>query len=185
MSMDTSRLRSRRALLGAGLGAAAAAAAAALPAAARTRPELDPVYLEVDATTNGVGTTELHGGTLKVNRTHGRSIDAVSGDGTAVHADGGNGFGVYAVAAGGFALSTHGRLDLSTAGVASIPAGATSKLVYGGVDITTNSFVLLTPALDIGSRRLWWSKDTVGNSFTIHMSSSRSTITKVSWLLLG
>ena len=159
-----------------------------LPAVARTTPSDVTGYLKVDALNTGTGVTELQGGTnaLKVDCTHGRAIDAVSGDGTAVRADGGSGFGVYAVASsGGFALSTHGRLDLSTAGVASDPAGATSKVVFGGVDISANSFVLLTPALDIGIARLWWTKDTVGNSFTIHMSSSRSTLTKVSWLLLG
>ncbi|MCY7418266.1 MAG: hypothetical protein LH650_07185, partial [Chloroflexi bacterium] len=35
------------------------------------------------------------------------------------------------------------------------------------------------------TRRLWWTKDTAGNSFTIHLTSSRSSTTKVSWLLLG
>ncbi len=188
MSMDATRLRSRRALFGAGLGAAVATLAAALPSVARTSPSDVTGYLKVDADNTGTGVTELSGGTnaLKVDCTHGRAIDAVSGDGTAVRADGGSGFGVYAAAsAGGFALSTHGRLDLSTAGVAAIPAGATSKKVFGGVDVSSNSFVLLTPALDIGSRRLWWTKDTADNSITIHMSSSRSTLTKVSWLLLG
>ena len=144
-------------------------------------------YLKVDAVNTGTGVTELTGGTnaLKVDCTHGRAIDAVTGDGTAVRANGGNGFAVYAYAPAGWALSTHGRLDISTAGLATIPAGATSKRVYGGVDITSNSFVLLTPGSDIGSRRLWWTKDTAGNSFTIHLSSSRSSSTKVSWLLLG
>jgi len=181
MSTDTNLVRSRRALFGAGLAAAAATAAAALPAAAAT-------FLEIDFPNTGTGITELTGGTgaLKVDCTHGRAIDAVSGDGTAVRADGGSGYGVYAVAdAGGFALSTHGRLDLSTAGVAAITAGATTKKVFGGTDITAGSFVLLTPAVDLGTRRLWWTTDTVDNSFTIHMSSSRSTLTKVSWLLIG
>ncbi len=188
MSMDTNQVRSRRALIGAGLGAVAATAAAALPAVAISSPSDVTGYLKVDALNTGTGVTELRGGTnaLKVDCTHGRAIDAVSGDGSAVRADGGSGFGVYTVAnAGGFALSTHGRLDLSTAGVATIPAGATSKIVYGGVDVSAGSFVLLSPGVDIGSRRLWWTKDTAGNRFTIHLSSSRSSNTKVSWLLLG
>ena len=177
MSMDTSRLRSRRALLGAGLGAAAATAAAALPTVAKVSTRDVTGYLKVDNVNTGNGVTELQVGTggLKVDNTHGRAIDAVSGDGTAVNANGGV----------GFALQTLGRLDLSTSGVATIPAGATSEVVYGGVDVTAGSFVLLTPALDIGSRRLWWTTDTVNNRFTIHLSSSRSTKTKVSWLLLG
>jgi hypothetical protein len=188
MSMDSTRPRSRRALLGAGLGAAAATAAAALPAMARTTTPSDVTgYLKVDDVNAGTGVTELSGvtNTLKVVCTHGRAIDAVTGDGTAVRANGGNGFAVYAYAPAGWALSTHGRLDLSTAGLTTIPAGATSKRVYGGVDISASSFVLLTPASDIGSRRLWWTKDTAGNSFTIRLSSSRSSSTKVSWLLLG
>jgi len=172
MSMDTNQIRSRRALLGAGLAAAAATAASALPAAATV------TYLEVDAHTTGTGTTQLtsDADALKVDCTHGKAIEGISGDG----------FGVYAVASpDGWALSTHGRLDLSTAGVAAISPGETTKKVYGGTDISSSSFVLLTPALDIGTRRLWWTKDTVDNSFTIHMSSSRSTLTKVSWLLIG
>lgn len=188
MSMDTTRPRSRRALLSAGLGAAAATAAAALPAVARTTPSDVTGYLKVDDVNDGAAITELRGtgtGAFKVNCPHGRAIDAASGDGTAVRANGGSGFAVYATASEGWALSTHGRLDISTAGVATIPAGSTSKLVYGGVDITSSSFVLLSPGNDIGSRRLWWTRDTAGNSITIHMSSSRSSSTKVSWLLLG
>ncbi len=142
-------------------------------------------YLKVDDTNSASGITELTGGTLKVARTHDRTIDASSGDGRAVHANGGTGFAVYAYAPNGWALSTHGRLDISTAGLTTIPAGATTKKVYGGVDITSASFVLLTPGTDIGSRRLWWTKDTADNSITIHLSSSRSSSTKVSWLLLG
>ena len=175
MSMDTSRLRSRRALLGAGLGAAAATAAAALPTVAKVGTRDVTGYLKVDNVNTGAGVTELSGGTLKVDRNHGTAIDASSSDGTAVNANGGI----------GFALQTLGRLDLSTSGVATILAGATSQVVFGGVDISAGSFVLLTPALDIGSRRLWWTTDTVNNRFTIHLSSSRSTKTKVSWLLLG
>ncbi|MCY7417608.1 MAG: hypothetical protein LH650_03770, partial [Chloroflexi bacterium] len=69
---------------------------------------------------------------------------------------------MYPTATSGWALSTHGRLDISTAGLATISAGATSKRVYGGVDVTSASFVLLTPGTDIGTRRLWWTKDTAG-----------------------
>ena len=179
MSMDTTRLRSRRALLGAGLGAAAATAAAALPAVARTSPSDVTGYLKVDVLNTGAGVTELQGrapDALKVDCTHGKAVDATSGDGIGLRANGGSGFGVYAVAnAGGWALSTHGRLDLSTAGVATIPAGATSKLVYGGVDVTRQFVRAADTRSGHRHRRLWWTKDTAGNSFTIHLSSSRST----------
>ena len=113
------------------------------------------------------------------------AFSAVSNHATALAATTTDGFALKAHGGSGFALSTLGRLDISTAGLATIPAGATSKLVYGGVDITAGSFVLLTPNADIGTRRLWWTKDTVGNSITIHMSSSRTSATKVSFLILG
>ena len=74
----------------------------------------------------------------------------------------------------------------SAAGVATIPSGATSKTVaLTPVNVTAGAFVLLTPAVDIGTRRLWFTKDTVLNTITVHMSSSRPSPTKVSWLLLG
>jgi hypothetical protein len=95
------------------------------------------------------------------------------------------GAGVLAVNTGGVALKTVGRTNFSTSGVASITAGSTSKTITPGVNVTSSSFVLLTPKVKLGGRDLWFTTNATGNRFTIHISSSRSSATKVAWLLLG
>ena len=85
----------------------------------------------------------------------------------------------------GIALQANGRTKLSTSGVATITAGGTTKVVTPGVEVTADSFVLLTPKANIGSRALWFTTDATNNKFTIRMSSARSSGTKVAWLLLG
>jgi hypothetical protein len=86
---------------------------------------------------------------------------------------------------GGLALRAEGRAKFSTSALATITAGHASKVITPGVNVTSSSFVLLTPKTNIGSRALWFTTDPAGNKFTIHMSSSRSSGTKVAWLLLG
>jgi hypothetical protein len=97
-----------------------------------------------------------------------------------------SGAGVYGTNnGGGLALRAQGRAKFSTSGVATITAGHATKVITPGVNVTSGSFVLLTPKTNIGSRALWFTTDASGNKFTIHISSSRSTATKVAWLLLG
>jgi hypothetical protein len=97
-----------------------------------------------------------------------------------------NGVGLYGQATSGFALRTSGRLKADkVSGVASIGAGKTSVIVTPGVNVTTGSFVLLTPKVSLGGRDLWFTTDATHNRLTIHISSSRSSVTKVAWLLMG
>jgi len=70
-------------------------------------------------------------------------------------------------------------------GVATIPAGSTGVTVSPNVNVTSGSFVLLTPKANIGSRGLWFTTNASADTFRIHMSSTRSANTKVAWLLLG
>jgi hypothetical protein len=105
--------------------------------------------------------------------------------GTGVRGHSGSGTGLHGTTGSGFALQTGGRLKLSTSGVASITAGATSKTVTPGVDVTSGSFVLLTPKANLGGRGLWFTTNATANTFSIRMSSSRGINTKVAWLLLG
>jgi hypothetical protein len=122
----------------------------------------------------------------------GIGIDAFSGQGQAVNAVTSTGIAIQARSNNplGYALTTVGRLKLGTSGIAIIPAGSTSVTIslaapFAGVDITSNSIVLLSPNADLGARRLWWSKSIPTDSITIHLSPSRPTPTRVSWLLLG
>jgi hypothetical protein len=115
----------------------------------------------------------------------GAGVYARSDTGTAVYAFSTSQASVLAITSSGYALQTFGRLSLDTSGVATIPAGTTSKEVTPGVDVTAGSFVLLTPGADIGTRRLWFTKNTTASTITIRMSSARTKATKISWLLLG
>jgi hypothetical protein len=97
-----------------------------------------------------------------------------------------SGVGLFGTASSGFALRANGRIKADkVSGVATIPAGSTGVAISPGVNVTSGSFVLLTPKANIGSRALWFTTNTTNNTITIRMSSSRSSGTKVAWLLLG
>jgi len=109
---------------------------------------------------------------------------ATSGQGVRGAATGG--VGVFGTATSGYAIRGDGRLRFDkVSGVATIAAGATSVVVNPGVNVTSSSFVLLTPRHNIGSRGLWYVPDTTNDRFTIRLSSSRSSSTLVAWLLVG
>lgn len=95
------------------------------------------------------------------------------------------GTGLFGSCGTGLALHAEGRIKFSTSGVATIPAGSSSRTVTPGVNVTSGSFLLLTPKVNLGTRALWFTTDATNNRFTIRMSSSRSTGTKIAWLLLG
>jgi hypothetical protein len=57
--------------------------------------------------------------------------------------------------------------------------------VTPGVDVSSTSFVLLTPMANLGARSLWFTLDAANDKFVIRISSSRASATKVSWLLLN
>ena len=106
----------------------------------------------------------------------GTGVKGDTGTGTAVEALGGTGIAVHAV----------GRVRIEkVAGHATISKGHTSVTVNPGVNVVLSAFVLVTPMSNIGSRSLWVTTNATANTFTIHMSSSRSSSTKVGWLLLG
>jgi len=83
------------------------------------------------------------------------------------------------------ALQAIGRLRFSTSGVANIAAGTTTRVVTPGVDVLTSSFVLLTPAADIGARRLWFTVNATANTFTVHLTPAPTVATRIAWLLVG
>lgn len=114
-----------------------------------------------------------------------RGVFGRSKAGQGVRGQATSGVGVYGKATSGFALRTAGRAKFSTSGVATIAKGNVSVLVDPGVNVTSGSFVLLTPKANIGSRGLWFTTNASADTFTIRMSSSRSSNTKVAWLLLG
>jgi hypothetical protein len=115
-----------------------------------------------------------------------RGVWGNSNAGQAVRGQATSGTGVFGSATSGYAIQGSGRVRFGkVSGVATIQAGSTSRTVNPGVNVTTGSFVLLTPMANIGSRALWFTKNVTTNRITIRMSSSRSSATKVAWLLLG
>ena len=123
-------------------------------------------YADQDANARGVtGQTTV-----------GRAVNGIATTGTAL----------YGSATTGYALRTSGRLKVDKAsGVATIAGGNTSVVVIPGLDVTSTSFVLLTPKIDIGTRRLWYTTNSAANQFTIRVSSTGPDSWEVGWLLLG
>ena len=115
-----------------------------------------------------------------------RGVSGKSSKGHGVHGESSSGSAVYGSSSSGYAVRGSGRVRLEkVSGVASIPAGATKVTVSPGVNITSSSFVLLTPKANLGTRGLWFTTDASRNTFNIRIGSSRSSSTKVAWLLLG
>jgi hypothetical protein len=86
----------------------------------------------------------------------------------------------------GMALRVLGRATFDrTSGVATISAGRTSVAVTPKVAVDAAAFVLVTAHDNIGARSLWVTLNPRAGTFTIRMSSSRSSTTRVAWLLVG
>jgi hypothetical protein len=118
--------------------------------------------------------------------TQSRGVVGRSPRGQGVRGEATSGVGVFGAATTGFAFRGAGRVQFTrVSGVATIATGNVSVLVKPGVDVTSSSFVLLTPRVNLGSRGLWYTTNPTANSLTIHMSSSRAGPAKVAWLLLG
>jgi hypothetical protein len=115
-----------------------------------------------------------------------RGVWGRSSAGQGVRGQTSGGIGLYGQATSGYALVANGRVRVNkVSGVATIAAGDTSKTIAPGVNVTSGSFVLLTPKVKLSGRDLWFTTNATHNRFTIRMSSSRSSATKVAWLLLG
>jgi hypothetical protein len=212
VSSTASNPRSRRALLAGALGGLGAWAASAVGRAGPVRAEGENIVVGgeyvtassrtflrnvlnnnrvFEASSEGAGIAVLGSSTGSVG-IYGTSdaSSGVYGSGNSAGATGVHGFSFSGTAlrgtsSTGFALRTSGRLDLGTSGVATIAAGSTGKTVNPGVNVTSGTFVLLTPRTNIGGRSLWFTTNASANTFRIRMSSARSSNTKVAWLLLG
>jgi hypothetical protein len=117
-----------------------------------------------------------------------RGVFGVSTSGHGVRGEATTGGAVVGVAnnTAGYAFLGSGRVRFNkVSGIATIAAGTTSKTITPGTDVTTDSFGLLTPMVDIGTRRLWFTKDATANTITIHLSSSSTSSLSIAWLLLS
>jgi hypothetical protein len=116
----------------------------------------------------------------------GRGVFGEARNGVGVFGSSTTGIGVFSESADGFALRTRGRIRFgNVSGQAIIPAGRRNVILRMGVPISPSSFLLLTPMTDVGSRCIWFTKNRAENSVTLHISSSRTTPTRIAWLLLN
>jgi hypothetical protein len=192
--------KSRRALLVGALGGLGAWAAGAVGHATPVRAEGEHIAIGREYVT-ATSRTRLRNQTnnaavfMAESTSSGNALQGISLSGTGVaglsvaatgiYGSSSSGVGVQAASTTGIALRARGRVRFSTSGVATIPAGSSSKTVTPGVSVSRGSFVLLTPKVNIGSRGLWFTTNTRADRFTIHMSSPRrSSGTRVAWLLL-
>lgn len=151
---------------------------------------------------NGIRADSSEGTAVAAVTGSGAGVDAIAQSGTAVRAttteDDFSAIAVRAFAAGagvaakltsetGWALEvTGGRIQLgSLAGVATLPAGATSVTVSPGVPLDSDSGVIITPLADPGARRLWVVKKLSTNTFSIRTNAKATTQLKIAYLLLG
>ena len=211
-SSTPSSTKSRRAVLAGALGGLGAWAASAVGHASPVRAEGENIVVGgeyetassrtflrnvlnnnrvLEAQSEGSGIAVLGSSTGSVGL-YGvsNSSSGVYGSGNGANATGVHGFSFSGTAlrgtsSTGVALATTGRLKFGTSGVATINAGSTKRVVDPGVNVTSGSFVLLTPKAKLGGRDLWFTTNLPDNKFTIRMSSARSSNTKVAWLLLG
>lgn len=118
--------------------------------------------------------------------TSSRGVWGESPSGRGVYGHASTGVGVFGESDDGYALRTRGRVKVEkVSGVATIKAGQRTVTVTPGVNVTSGSFVLLTPKSKLSGRDLWFSTSPTANTITIRMSSARSTATKIAWLMLG
>jgi len=129
--------------------------------------------------------TGVYGEATAASTSRGVWGKATSGQG--VRGEASTGAAVQGVASNiaGYAFRGSGRVRFDkVSGVATIAANATSVVVTPGVDVTVDSFVLLTAMANIGTRSLFVTTDATNNRFTIAISSSRTSSTPIGWLLL-
>lgn len=134
-------------------------------------------YSQTDAGVNGFGVF----GVWATGEAHG--VFGTSGGGNGIHGESDSGAGGHFQSNSGPALATSGRLHLEkAAGVATIAAGHTSKVVSPGTDVSAATFVLLTPRGNLGGRSLWYTVDAAANTFRIRISKPMASSLKVGWL---
>jgi len=195
---------SRRSVLAAAVGGVAGAFLASLGRAAPALAEGQAIVVGGEYT-DATSLTKIQNSTDSTNVFEARSsfggsaVTAVSVSGNGIYAQTNSSMAVGAYASTGTALfgacsdptgyslnTEGGRIFFEdVSGVATIPAGTKSVIVSLVVDIDASAFVLLTPGVNVGGRSLWCTIDAVANSITIRMSSTRSSATKIGWLLLS
>jgi hypothetical protein len=126
----------------------------------------------------------IHGVALAAGA-HAVRGDTASGHG--VHGSASDGIGVYATSSTGTALYVDGPVVFRTAGLTTIRAGAISRLVRPGVDVTSRSKIIATLQSRAGGRttihRIY--RNPTADTFTIYLTAPATNACTVAWLLLA
>ncbi|HEY2887981.1 MAG TPA: hypothetical protein VGJ17_05165 [Candidatus Limnocylindrales bacterium] len=123
---------------------------------------------------------------VKGHSTSGHGVAGSATSGRAVAGSATSGIGLYGASSSGYAVRTSGRVRFDKAsGVATIAGGATTVTVTATIDITTSTFVLLTPMGNLAGSSMWVTLDATNNQFTIHLGAAPATSKKVGWLIVG
>ena len=111
--------------------------------------------------------------------TIGTGVSGVATSGVGVSASAGN---------KGIALITHGRVDFSTSGLATVPAGSASMQISAGSNLETNSRILCTlESNQAGLSIDRITRNAVANTFRVILSGTvgAGKIAKVNWFVIG
>jgi hypothetical protein len=139
------------------------------------------------STSAGVAGVSDSGNGVHGQSTSSRGVYGQSTSGPGVEASGAVGLKAEATdATSGYALETvQGRVRFAgISGIATIPAGDTNVVVNPGVEIDNQTFVLISPSENLHENALWYTKQGGNQEILIHINSSRSNDTNVSYLIL-
>ena len=144
----------------------------------------------IPAKTGVYGRATQDGGSRGVHgySTAGRGVYGQATSGWGVYGYAGSGVGGhFAAGSTGTALRVDGRVRFSTAGSATIPAGAYSVPVTPGLDLTASSLVLATLQANGGGscavERV--EIDTAANTFRVHVTAPPTVAVRVAWFVIG
>ena len=133
---------------------------------------IPPARAGVLGLASGVGTAGVRGDTASGHGLHGSASD---------------GIGVFASSSTGTALYVDGPVVFRTAGLTTIRAGAISRLVRPGVDVTSRSKIIATLQSRAGGRttihRIY--RNPTADTFTIYLTAPATNACTVAWLLLA
>lgn len=144
-------------------------------------------FVGVSDAGTGLRTETQTGQGIFTSADSGFGIVATSHTGEAVHAGADSGTAIFGSSITGIGLDIDsGRVRFSSvSGVATISVGNTGNTVLPGVKVTSTSIVLLSPKSNVGTRAIWFTTNPGAHTFTIYMSSKRTSLTHIAWLLIG
>lgn len=138
----------------------------------------------VSQESNGVHGTSWESRGVWGESTKGPGVVGQSTNSTGVEARGVT--GVLAASDQGYALhTTSGRVRFDgISGIVTLPANETAVEIETDVPVTNDTFVLLTPRSNLGTRALWYQIPDETGKVTVYVDEPRSRDSRIAYLLL-